>query len=48
MEEDQDAGDEARNEKLVAVTEETPSFRNIFMKDIRVIGSKKRPFYGFT
>jgi len=26
------------------VTEETPSFRNIFMKDIRVIGSKKAAF----
>jgi polygalacturonase len=44
LEEDQDAGDEARDEKLVAVTEETPSFRNIFMKHIRVIGSKKAAF----
>lgn len=39
LEEDQSADDEARDEVLVPVSEETPSFRNIFMKNIRVTGS---------
>lgn len=39
LEEDQSAGDEARDETPVPVTEETPSFRNIFMKNITVTGS---------
>lgn len=45
LEEDQDSEDEARNEQLVPVTEETPSFRNIFMKNIRVNGSQKAAFF---
>ncbi|MFC4873806.1 glycoside hydrolase family 28 protein [Negadavirga shengliensis] len=40
LEEDQSADDEARKEDLVPVTEETPSFRNIYMKDIRVTNSE--------
>lgn len=39
LEEDQNADTEAPDEEMVAVTEETPSFRNIYMKDIRVSGS---------
>lgn len=39
LEEDQEADDEARNDRLVPVTEETPSFRNIFMKNITVVNS---------
>ena len=39
LEEDQSAADEARDETLVPVSEETPSFRNIYMRDIQVIGS---------
>lgn len=39
LEEDQSAADEARDETLIPVSEETPSFRNIYMKDIRVTGS---------
>ncbi|MEZ5057515.1 MAG: glycoside hydrolase family 28 protein [Saprospiraceae bacterium] len=40
LEEDQDEEDEARDEKTVPVTVETPSFKNIFMKRIRVADSK--------
>lgn len=39
LEEDQSAEDEARDEALVPVTEETPSFKNIHMKNIRVVAS---------
>ena len=39
LEADQSADDEKRDEALVPVTEETPSFRNIFMKNIRATGS---------
>ena len=39
LEEDQRAGDEARDEKPVPVTEETPSFKDIYMKNIRVAGA---------
>ncbi len=39
LEADQDASKEARDEKLVPVTEETPSFKNIFMKNIRAVAS---------
>jgi len=39
LEADQSAEREARDEKLVPVTEETPSFRNIFMKNITATGS---------
>ncbi len=39
LEVDQRADDEARDEKPVPVTEETPSFKDIYMKDIRVSGA---------
>ncbi|GGK85530.1 glycoside hydrolase family 28 protein [Rufibacter glacialis] len=39
LEDDQRASDEARVEKLVAVTEETPSFKNIWMRNITVSGA---------
>jgi polygalacturonase len=39
LEEDQDAETEARDETKVAVNEETPIFRNIFMKNITATGS---------
>ncbi|MBZ9630029.1 glycoside hydrolase family 28 protein [Salegentibacter sp. LM13S] len=45
LEGDQDAEDEARDEEPEPVTEETPSFRNISMKNIRAIGSKKAAFF---
>ncbi|MDT0644634.1 glycosyl hydrolase family 28 protein [Zunongwangia sp. F363] len=45
LEEDQDAEDEARDESLVAVTEETPSFRNIHMKNITATGSNTAAFF---
>lgn len=40
IEEDQSAEDEARQEDVVPVTEETPVFRNIRMKNIRVTDSE--------
>ncbi|RNI22076.1 glycoside hydrolase family 28 protein [Rufibacter latericius] len=39
LEEDQRASDEARVEKLLPVTEETPSFKNIWMRNITVSGA---------
>ena len=39
LEADQNPEDEARDEAPVPVTEETPSFRNIHIKNIRVAGS---------
>ena len=39
LEADQDASKEARDETLVPVSEETPSFKNIFMKNIRAVAS---------
>ncbi|MBD8490585.1 glycoside hydrolase family 28 protein [Echinicola sp. CAU 1574] len=45
LEEDQDASDEARDENIVPVTEETPAFRNIFMKNITATGSGKAGFF---
>ncbi|QDH80195.1 glycoside hydrolase family 28 protein [Echinicola soli] len=45
LEEDQDAEDEARNEAIVPVTEETPAFRNIYMKNIRATGSGTAAFF---
>ncbi|WP_418501694.1 glycoside hydrolase family 28 protein [Flagellimonas sp.] len=39
LEDDQSAEDEQRDETLVPVTEETPSFKNIHMKNIRVVAS---------
>ena len=38
---DEDAKDEKRDESLEPVTEKTPIFRNIFMKNISSTGSKK-------
>ena len=40
LDETQSAETEARDETVVAVTEETPSFRNIHMRDIRVTQSE--------
>ncbi len=40
VEDDQDAAAEAHKEDLFPVTEETPSFRNIYMKNIQVTGSE--------
>lgn len=45
LEEDQSAEDEARDEQPQPVTEETPSFRNISIKNIRAIASKKAAFF---
>ncbi len=45
VEDDQDAKDEAHDETPMPVTEETPSFRNIFMKNIRVVDSHKAAFF---
>jgi polygalacturonase len=45
IEEDQSAEDEARQENLVPVTEETPVFRNISMKNITVIDSEVAAFF---
>ena len=39
LEEEQSASLEARIEKQVPVTEETPSFKNIYMKNIKVAGA---------
>jgi polygalacturonase len=40
LEQDEKAEDEKRDERLLPVTEETPVFRNIFMKNITATGSK--------
>lgn len=45
LEGDQDADDEARDEEPEPITEETPSFRNISIKNIRATGSKKAAFF---
>ncbi len=45
LEQGQEALKNVKEEKAVAVTEETPSFRNIFMKDIRTTGSGKAAFF---
>ncbi|WP_310100355.1 glycoside hydrolase family 28 protein [Algoriphagus sp. 4150] len=45
LEDDQNADDEARDEALVPVTEETPSFQNISMKNIYVSGSGIAGFF---
>ncbi|MCC9168216.1 glycoside hydrolase family 28 protein [Pontibacter harenae] len=39
LEEDQNASTEARSEEAVPVTEKTPSFKDIYMKNIRVSGA---------
>ena len=41
LEGDQKATTEARTEKAVPVTEETPSFKDIYMKNIRVAGANQ-------
>ncbi|PRY10912.1 polygalacturonase [Pontibacter ummariensis] len=41
LEEGQSADTEARVEELVPVTEETPSFKDIYMKNIRVAGAEQ-------
>ncbi len=45
LEDDQSADDEARDEALVPVNEETPSFQNISMKNIYVSGSGIAGFF---
>ncbi|MDT0649517.1 glycosyl hydrolase family 28 protein [Autumnicola edwardsiae] len=45
LEGDQDAADEARDETVVPVTEETPSFRDIYMKNITATNSHKAAFF---
>ncbi|MEB2777781.1 glycoside hydrolase family 28 protein [Algoriphagus sp. D3-2-R+10] len=45
LEDDQSADDEARDEVLVPVNEETPSFQNISMKNIYVSGSGIAGFF---
>ncbi|MEB2781070.1 glycoside hydrolase family 28 protein [Algoriphagus sp. C2-6-M1] len=45
LEDDQSAEDEAIDEALVPVNEETPSFQNISMKNIHVSGSKIAGFF---
>ena len=45
LEEDQNTEDEQRDEKLVPVTEETPSFKNIFMKNKKATGSQQAAFF---
>lgn len=45
IEEDQSADDEKRQENIVLVTEETPIFRNISMKNITVTDSETAAFF---
>lgn len=45
LEDDQNAEDEKRDETMVPVTEETPSFKNIFMKNIKVSNSETAAFF---
>ncbi len=45
LEDDQNADDEKRDETMVPVTEETPSFKNIFMKNIKVLDSETAVFF---
>lgn len=45
LEDDQSAEDEARDTRLVPVTEETPQFRNIFMKNISATNSGEAAFF---
>lgn len=45
LEEGESNLEEARDEASVPVTEETPSFRNIYMNNIRVTGSEKAAFF---
>lgn len=45
LDEDRDPKGKERDEKLVEVTEETPSFKNIYMKNITATGSEKAVFF---
>ncbi|WNH11202.1 glycoside hydrolase family 28 protein [Thalassobellus suaedae] len=45
LEDDQNADDEKRDETLMAVTEKTPSFKNIHMQNIRVSNSNTAVFF---
>lgn len=45
LDDNETADDEIREEKLVEVTEETPSFRNIYMKNINVVDSERAIFF---
>ncbi|MBC9797217.1 glycoside hydrolase family 28 protein [Sinomicrobium weinanense] len=45
LEEDQEAETESRDENPVPVTEETPAFRNIYMKNITVVNSETAAFF---
>ncbi|MCG9972881.1 glycosyl hydrolase family 28 protein [Christiangramia crocea] len=45
LEGDQDAVDEKRDETMMPVTRETPSFRNIHMKNITATGSNTAAFF---
>ncbi|WP_370479133.1 glycoside hydrolase family 28 protein [Tamlana flava] len=45
LEDDQNAEDEKRDETIVLVTEETPSFKNIFMENIKVSNSETAAFF---
>ncbi|MDT0686985.1 glycoside hydrolase family 28 protein [Autumnicola psychrophila] len=45
LEGDQDVADEARDESVVPVTEETPSFRDIHMRNITATGSNTAAFF---
>ncbi|MGS2761050.1 glycoside hydrolase family 28 protein [Sinomicrobium sp. M5D2P9] len=45
LEEDQDAETEARDENKEPVTEETPVFRNIYMKNITAVNSETAAFF---
>ena len=44
VEDDQNAETEARNEKVVPVTDETPQFRNIFFKNVNAVNSQEAIF----
>ncbi|WP_029034405.1 glycoside hydrolase family 28 protein [Salinimicrobium terrae] len=45
LDDDEEAKEEVRDETPMPVTEETPSFRDIFMKNIRVVDSQKAAFF---
>jgi len=45
LEEGQKAYEDKRDEKMVEVTDETPSFKNIFMKNIKVTNSEIAGFF---
>lgn len=45
LDDDEAPVEEARDETPMPVTEETPSFKNIFMKNIRVVDSQRAAFF---